>query len=139
VHTGKLLKNRYIRILTLGLLAGYFLFAAALQYNDPDPLHWILLYAGSALLCFAALQGRNYHALAWFVCGMAAIEMAITTDGFLQWLRLGGENILATQMSAAKPYIELTREFFGSLISLTVAVVLLVLRRKRSSHAPAEN
>lgn len=133
------LKNKYIRILSLALLAGYFIFAAALQYNDPDPVHWILLYSSSALLCIAALIDRSIYALAWVVCGMAAIEMAMTIDGFTLWLGSGAENILTTQMSAAKPYIELTREFFGALISLSVAAALLVLRRKQASRPPAKH
>lgn len=40
-------------------MAGLFLFAAALQYNDPDPALWILVYAVAALLCVGALSGRQ--------------------------------------------------------------------------------
>ncbi len=123
----------YIRKLGLVLLAAYFLLAAALQYNDRDPLHWILLYASSSLLCAAALMRRRINTLAWIITGMALTEMSITADGLMQWLRSGGENILTTQMSAAKPYIELTREFLGALISFAVALVLLRSQRGQST------
>ena len=37
-----------------GLGAVFFLWAAALQANDPDPLPWLTLYLASAALCAIA-------------------------------------------------------------------------------------
>lgn len=110
-------------------LALYFLFAAAVQYNDPDPVHWMLLYVTSAVTCIMALLGRDRLPLLYILIGMAVIEMAITGEGFFTWFRVGKENLITAKMSAEKPYIELGREFLGAFISLAVAV-WLVLRRK---------
>ncbi len=115
-----------------GLLAAYFLFAAAVQYNDPDPVHWMLLYLASAISCIMALLGRDRLPLLYVLIGMALIEMAITGEGFVTWLRIGKENLITSKMSAEKPYIELGREFLGAAISLAVAAWLAFrLTRKR--------
>jgi len=106
------------------LLIAYFLFAAAVQYNDPDPVHWMLLYLTSAVACLMALLRRDRLPLLYILIGMAVIEMAITGEGFVAWFRVGTENLITTKMSAEKPYIELGREFLGAAISLAVAVWL---------------
>jgi hypothetical protein len=122
----------YLRAALLFLFAAYFVFAGAVQYNDPDPLHWMLLYFLSAILCVLHVFGRAKTALLYLTAGMAVCEMAITAGGLLDWLRLGTENVLTTQMSATKPYIELTREFLGAVISL---IVMLLLARQKSRRA----
>ncbi len=129
-----LLKD-YIRPFFLLLLAAYFIFAGAVQYNDPDPLHWMLIYFASALVCFLYLSKRGSQAVAFLVAGMALSEMAITLGGLADWLRLGNENILTAPMSATKPYIELTREFFGAAISFAVMLWLALSRRKNAGSA----
>ncbi len=111
------------------LLTLYFLFAAAVQYNDPDPVHWMLLYLTSAACCVLAATGKDKVGLLYALIGMAAIEMAMTGDGFLTWIRFGKENLITAKMTAEKPYIELGREFLGALISLAVA--LWQIRRAR--------
>ncbi len=111
------------------LLTLYFLFAAAVQYNDPDPVHWMLLYLTSALCCVLAAMGKDKVGLLYALIGMAVIEMAMTGDGFLTWIRFGKENLITAKMTAEKPYIELGREFLGALISF--AVGLWQIRRAR--------
>lgn len=117
---------------TQGFLAAYFLFAAAVQYNDPDPVHWMLLYLASAASCIMALLKRDHLPLLYILIGMAVIEMAITGEGFVTWLRIGKENLITTKMTAEKPYIELGREFLGAAISLAVAVWLVLRQRRRA-------
>lgn len=39
-------------------MAALFLFAAAVQYNDPDPLRWMAIYGLAALACVLFLAGR---------------------------------------------------------------------------------
>lgn len=114
-----------------GLLLAYFLFAAAVQYNDPDPVHWMLLYLTSAVACLFAILDRDRLPLLYALIGMAIIEMAITGEGFVTWLRVGKENLITAKMSAEKPYIELGREFLGATISLAVAM----WQARRARHA----
>lgn len=122
-------QRSFIFIAVCILLTFYFLFAAAVQYNDPDPVHWMLLYLTSALGCVLAAAGKDRQGLLYTLVGMAVIEMAITGDGFMTWLKVGKENLITAKMTAEKPYIELGREFLGAAISLIVA--LWQLRRLR--------
>ena len=39
-------------------MAALFLFAAAVQYNDPDPLRWMAIYGLAALACALSLLRR---------------------------------------------------------------------------------
>jgi hypothetical protein len=41
-----------------GLMAGLFLFAAALQYNDDDMLRWMAIYLAAATPCVLVILGR---------------------------------------------------------------------------------
>jgi hypothetical protein len=115
-------KKGSILVIANCLLGAYFVFAAVVQYNDPDPVHWMLLYGTSALCCTLAALNKGKLSLLYVLIGMAIIEMATTGDGFLAWLRIGQENLVTAKMSADKPYIELGREFLGALISLVVAL-----------------
>jgi len=115
-------QRSYIFIAVCILLTLYFLFAAAVQYNDPDPVHWMLLYLTSALGCVLAATGKDRPGLLYALVGMALIEMAITGGGFITWLKLGNENLITAKMTVEKPYIELGREFLGAVISLAVAL-----------------
>jgi len=36
----------------------FFAFAIAVQYNDPDPLFWMVMYTPPALLSWLAFRGR---------------------------------------------------------------------------------
>lgn len=126
--------KKYARNSLLILLTLYFIFAAAVQYNDPDPLNWMLIYLTSALTTALALFGKDRPWLLHVLIGMALIEIAITGHGFLTWLRSGNENLITAKMSADKPYIELGREFLGAMISLIVALWLV---KRRSSSRPA--
>lgn len=113
------------------LLSAYFVFAGAVQYNDPDPLHWMLLYFSSAIACVLAAFKKDKNPLLYAILGMAGIEMAMTADGLFAWLRFGSENLLTAKMTDEKPYIELGREFLGALISFVVIVWLLLRNRIR--------
>ena len=48
------------RFLTLGsvLFGLLFAYAAVVQYNDPDPFQWMVLYGVGALVCGLHLAGR---------------------------------------------------------------------------------
>lgn len=103
------------RALIVLLFIGFLLFAA-LQYNDPDPLLWIFIYAYIAVLClFAALNQYNKRLL--------LISGSIYFIGFLYLLPK--DTILITEptlifsqaMTASNPMIEEAREALGLLLS----------------------
>ncbi len=106
-----------------------FLFSAAVQYNDPDPLHWMFLYGFAAILCILALFDRINQKLILICLGAVLMQMMIVLDGAVQWLTLGTENILTTPMTKEKPYIEEIREFFGTSIVLSANLLLLYFKK----------
>ncbi|MDF3818742.1 transmembrane 220 family protein [Leptospira sp. 96542] len=111
------MKQTLFKILN-GLFAALFLLSASLQYNDPDPIHWMFLYGLGALISLLSIGNRFYLPLFFFMLGVLALQILIIVDGAYIWYTKGMENILSTPMSDDKPYIEEVREFFGSLIVL---------------------
>lgn len=103
-----------------------FIASAVLQYNDPDPATWILLYLYAAWLCYAAIKGRYTPALYYLgliVYTAYAVYLFFDKDGVLSWsTEHNAENIMQS-MKATKPWIEETREFGGLLICI-IALLL---------------
>jgi hypothetical protein len=58
-------------------MAVLFAFAAAVQYNDPDPLRWIAVYGVATLASVLALAGRLPRLLPALV-GLGALVWAGT-------------------------------------------------------------
>ncbi len=101
------------------LLAGLFIFFAALQYNDPDPLVWIAIYGLVALVCLRAAFERHSILLILAALAICAVELVATFPGFMEWINLGMPNIAET-MQAEKPYIEAAREMLGLALCFAV-------------------
>jgi len=113
------------------IFAALFFLSAALQYNDPDPIHWIFLYGLAAVLCSMAVFGKFNQNLVYICIGATILQVLIVTEGTILWYLRGMENILSTPMSKDKPYIEEVREFFGSLIVLFANLYLLYFHRNK--------
>jgi len=109
-----------------------FVICAGLQYNDPDPLLWIMLYLWVALLCFGAAGNRFNKGLSILTIvlytGYALFKM-VHQDGVLDWINDHQAENIAGQMKAEKPWIEETREFFGLLIAIVVLAINLIYYR----------
>lgn len=111
------------------VLAGFFLLFAIVQFNDPDPLRWILMYSFVAVCMALAAFGKQQRSLNWLGILASAAWAVTLVPGFLDWLKMGSPNI-AGQMKAENPYIEFTREFLG-LITCTIALAWLLWLSKR--------
>ena len=62
-----------------------FTYAVVVQFNDPDPLRWVLIYGAAACLCFLAVAGR----LPWRPpLGYAAVAVVLGVD---TWFRFRGD------------------------------------------------
>ncbi|MDZ4681601.1 MAG: transmembrane 220 family protein [Saprospiraceae bacterium] len=117
-----------MKLLHLFLALLFFLFAAV-QYNDPDPLGWMLLYGYVAGVCaFAAFGHRNRLVLLAGI-GVVMIWIISLTPAFIAWLRMGMPTI-AGSMKAEAPHIELMREFSGLFLCLVILVFQYVQGRK---------
>lgn len=114
------------------LLALLFGAAALVQYNDPDPLLWMLFYGCLALLAGGAAFGRHSLPFALLVGVAALAGMVLTAPGFIEYLTTPDAGPLTQDMSAARPYVEASREFLGLLVGLLVAAFYAVRARKEN-------
>lgn len=97
-------------------IAGIFLLFAVVQYNDPDPLVWMLLYGAVAVFYALAAIGRRYRPALWAAFALVLSWAATYVPAFLDWLNMGAPSIVET-MKAETPYVELTREFLGLMLA----------------------
>ena len=118
-----------------GAMALLFLFGAAVQYNDPDPLQWVAIYVAAAIACVLAMFNR----LRWWIAavvGTLALIWAITfvpvTFPNVRIAELFG----AWEMANAR--VEEGREMYGLLIIAVYMAVLAVATRRRraTTHVP---
>lgn len=100
-----------------------FLVFAAVQYNDPDPLIWIMAYG---LVGFVCIWETNYNIPKPILFGLTivfAISAAWYLPLIMSWVKDGMPSIIG-EMKAATPHIEWMREFLG-LMLCTVALFWL--------------
>lgn len=101
--------------------------AAALQYNDPDPVVWAATYGLAAVLCGLAAAGR----LPWALAAALAAAALVWSATLLPSLRgLAAPGDLARSMRAEAPAIEESREALGLLIVAAWMAVLAVRARR---------
>jgi hypothetical protein len=114
-----------------------FALAAFVQWNDPDPLPWIALYALAALLSLAAAAGRfwlwpSVAAAGLYLVGVLSLLPALAdarASAFTSWKMRDVSD-------------EEAREALGLAICAAWMVVLIVRamaeRRPRSRSAPVD-
>ena len=112
-----------------------FVISAGLQYNDPDPALWILIYLFGAMICFFAISKQNYPRLS--LAGIVllfiyALYLFFDKDGVLSWMTEHQAENIAGSMKASSPWIEETREFFGLAILISVLLINFLSSRKES-------
>lgn len=131
-------------------VAGFALFAvfAYFQHNDIDPAiyyHpsmldawlWLAFYALVAFLFLGLVMGKRPPRWLLVVAALwCLVEMVRTGPGVYANLFKSEEfTMTGEKMSAARPEVELTREFFGSLIALAGVGFLAWQRRAVDSSA----
>lgn len=115
------------------LLALMFLAFAFVQINDPDPIHWILIYGAMAVVCILAAF-KIYSRIALIILLAVYLGYSLVFLGGIQeWLAKDNKSGLFDEgMKMQYPYIEESREFLGLMICAIVLVVHLVLSRKQT-------
>ena len=112
-----------------------FVISAGLQYNDPDPALWILIYLFGAMICFFAIRKQNYPRLSLagiILLFIFALYLFFDRDGVLSWLTEHQAENIAGSMKASSPWIEETREFFGLIILISVLSINFFSLSKKS-------
>lgn len=121
-----------LRVLDLSL-ALLFAAAAVVQFNDPDPLLWMLFYGCAALVAGTAAFGRYSLPFTLLVTAAAAVGLLLSAPGFLGYLTTPDAGPLTQQMDAARPYVEQAREFLGMAVALAV-LVFYAFRARRAQR-----
>jgi hypothetical protein len=108
-------------------MTALFLIAAALQYNDPDPIQWMAIYGLAALACLLALAGRLPRPVPGLI-GLAALVWALALAPAVVGRVSLGELFESYTMKSQS--VEEAREM-GGLLVVTAWMAVLALRRAR--------
>jgi len=119
-----------MKIIQFILAALFFLFAY-FQFNDPDPIIWVSLYILVGILSLAGGLGfyNKYAIIGTMV--ISVIGGIITFPGVVDYMTNQEGYTILEGMSNDRPYIELTREFGGLLITLGALTFLYFQARKK--------
>lgn len=108
-----------------------FILFAALQWNDPDPLHWIIIYGYMAAICLMVAFGKIKRWLIITGIVVYSVYAAVLAPSFFTWLRSPDRSELFDEFAKMQNlYIEETREFLGLLICLFVLGIIFFMNRK---------
>jgi hypothetical protein len=111
------------------VLSILFLLFTIVQFNDPDPFKWILLYGLTAGICGFSAFGKKSKIINIITLLIVIIWMGILAPEFLNWIQEGMPSITET-MKVEEPYIEYTREFLGLLICLLAMIFQFYIPKK---------
>jgi hypothetical protein len=113
------------------ILAIMFLGFALLQFNDPDPFVWTLIYFTMTVVCASAAFNKYYPPLMAIQGTVYIIYIGLLWSGVNDWIRSPDRSLLFNDLAKMQyPYIEETREVLGLLICLSVLGMLWVRSRK---------
>lgn len=105
------------KILSL-IFTALFIWAAAVQYNDPDSLLWYAIYGVAALASFLFFLGKMNYTLAALLCVIYLIGTLWNWPEQFEGVTIGGGDIVN---------IEKGREALGTLI-VSLIMLLYALR-----------
>jgi hypothetical protein len=124
-------KTDVVLRIALGLFAGLFVFAGAVQLNDVDPWLWVAVYGAAALLCAASAAGVDMHPAA----PLAGLALASIGAVYLAWVVFVSQETQAMfpdeTTNPGLLDLEEAREMFG-LVLVAAAAALAALRERRS-------
>ncbi len=104
-----------MKIVHIIIIALFALFAIV-QWNDPDPLGWILLYLTVAISAGLHLAKICFPVLPAAGAMICLFGLLFLIPDFFGWIGAGMPSITGS-MKAESPHIELVREFLGFLIA----------------------
>jgi hypothetical protein len=116
----------YFHIIVCLVLA---LFAVA-QFNDPDPIFWLILYMGVAISAGLFFFRINIPLLPLLVTLVSIGGLVYLAPDFIIWIREGTPSITGS-MQAESPHIELVREFLGCGLATFAGLGYWLGMRKR--------
>jgi hypothetical protein len=117
--------------LVYGFFTALFIFAAALQYNDPDPVRWAMIYLAAAAVCVLAFARHSWTQAASAGVGAIALVWALTYLPAV--LRHGQVLSMFDEWEMKNQEVLENREMFGLLIVAAVMAVVWARSSQRKS------
>jgi hypothetical protein len=117
-------------------LAVLFLAFTIVQFNDPDPILWIIIYGAMVAVCVLAALNKFYPKVMMVQGGLYFIYCGLLWSGVSQWFASDDKAMLFDDIAKMQyPYIEESREFLGLAICVIVLALYLwlSLRGKKSA------
>jgi hypothetical protein len=110
------------------LLAVMFILFAFVQINDPDPVHWILIYGSMAVICILAAF-RYFPRIIMVVMLVTFVSYSfVFLDGVREWFGQEDKSVLFDDVAKMEhAYIEESREFLGLMICIIVLLIHIAL------------
>lgn len=114
------------------IFAVLFAISAGLQYNDPDPVGWALMYLAATALAAGALRSAPWvRPLAVVLVAVSLVWMVTLAPGMGAFIERGDPSLLAATMQAGDPVIEEAREFLGLCIVLLYSLAAALRKPAR--------
>lgn len=121
--------------IVFSILGIIFVLFAALQWNDPDPMNWIILYGFMAVMCGMAAFGKYQKWPVLIGAAAYAIYAILLFPSFLTWLQSPNRAELFDEFAKMQNlYLEETREFLGLLVCILVMAFIWLSHRKAVSN-----
>jgi len=120
-----------MRILSFTLAVMFVIFAF-LQINDPDPVHWILIYGAMAVICIMA--GFEYYPKKIMILLFLIYTgySIVFIPGVQEWMQQRDKGVIFDDLAKMEhPYIETSREFLGLWICNAVLILHFIRSRKK--------
>ena len=112
------------------ILTILFALFAIVQFNDPDPWLWVVIYGMVAVVSGFAIYQKYSKGVIYIGITICVIGIGILFPELIDWIKMGMPNIAET-MKAERSYIEFVREFFGLGISLVALIFHFLQMRKK--------
>lgn len=110
-----------------------FLLFAVVQFNDPDPLLWIIVYGSMMVVSIMSIYERYPTRIMVVMASGFLIMTILYFDGFNDWLKSPDRSLLFDDLAKMQfPYIEEAREFLGLLICLAVLIFYFYLSKRQA-------
>jgi len=104
------------------IISGLFLGFAIVQWNDPDPVIWMIFYGVMSLIYILLALGKRFaFYLSVLMLITCIINMGFILPEIIKWIKDGMPSIVQS-MKATIPSIEYTREFLGLLLCLIACI-----------------
>jgi hypothetical protein len=104
------------------IISGLFLLFAIVQWNDPDPVIWMVFYGVMSLIYVLLALGKKFaFYLSVLMLIVSLLYMGLILPEIIKWIKDGMPSIVQS-MKATIPTIEYTREFLGLLLCLIACV-----------------